>query len=60
MKIKQIITPLLILCVVLVGCTVRAAQPTETHDNKKDYPNLSWHTGLRFPATPQQIEEWIK
>ena len=35
MKIKQILTPLLILCAVLVGCTVRAAQPTEIKDNKE-------------------------
>ena len=27
---------------------------------KKGYPDLNWHTGLRFPATPQQIKEWIK
>ena len=35
MKIRHIITPLLILCAVLVGCSVRAAQPTETNDNKE-------------------------
>ena len=35
MKIKQIITPLLILCAVLVGCTAKAALPTDIKDNKE-------------------------
>lgn len=27
---------------------------------QKGYPNLKWHTGLRFPASKEQIEKWIK
>lgn len=27
---------------------------------QEGYPNLNWHTGLRFPATPAKIHEWIK
>ena len=26
---------------------------------QKGYPKLNWHTGLRFPATPDQIRKWI-
>ena len=26
---------------------------------QKGYPDLKWHTGLRFPANKKQIEKWI-
>jgi hypothetical protein len=26
---------------------------------QKGYPNLNWHSGLRFPATPDQIQQWL-
>lgn len=26
---------------------------------RKGYPALNWHTGLRFPASAQQIQDWI-
>lgn len=26
---------------------------------QKGYPNLKWHTGLRLPASAEQIKEWI-
>lgn len=27
---------------------------------QKGYPELNWHTGLRFPANTQQMNDWIK
>lgn len=27
---------------------------------RKGYPDLKWHPGLRFPASKEQIEKWIK
>lgn len=27
---------------------------------RKGYPSLDWKTGLRLPAKPEQIREWIK
>ncbi|MCM1141743.1 MAG: flavodoxin [Muribaculum sp.] len=26
---------------------------------QKGFPSLKWHTGLRFPASTEQIKEWI-
>lgn len=26
---------------------------------KKNYPDYNWKTGLRFPAKPEQIKDWI-
>lgn len=27
---------------------------------RKGYPGFDWKTGLRFPATPEQIKKWIE
>lgn len=26
---------------------------------RKGYPALRWHTGLRFPATPEEVRDWL-
>jgi flavodoxin len=41
-------------------CTSYESPMSEADANlQKGYPNLNWHTGLRFPATPDQIRQWL-
>jgi hypothetical protein len=41
-------------------CTSYESPMSEADTNlQKGYPNLNWHTGLRFPATPDQIKQWL-
>jgi hypothetical protein len=41
-------------------CTSYESPMSEADTNlQKGYPNLNWHTGLRFPATPDQIQQWL-
>ena len=41
-------------------CTSYESPMSEADTNlQKGYPNLNWHIGLRFPATPDQIQQWL-